>query len=349
MGTLLFGICCLSSNAISDPLIFMPFEYRDYWYCPQGQNSDYTHLGKLAYGIDFNQGSGPNNVYNEAFGENLYSPVNGEIVEIRDGIMDFQNNSGPNKPNNYGWGNTIVILDQDGQYYVRFAHLKYLSTTHLSVGDQVDMRDYIGQVGQTGTSTGPHLHIQVMRKTHEPSPNATYINERTSPFTFAEGVVETDEWLRSALGYNVSLLDNNGEKSLSNDFEVAYTYYNSREWITKLGTYGYAGKGFRRKYTSWYNNNNARFNWAFSVKESGIYFIFVTYEDAANNDPSAEYYLDGQKVRVLTQKNGGNDAHFYKYVTIRYFSAHTLHTLSVQGTTPGTYVIADAVVLRRLG
>lgn len=320
----------------------MPFQYGDYWYCPQGQNSTFSHNGKLAYGIDFNQDTGPYSEENEAFGENLFSPVNGEIVEIRHGLIDFYNNSSNNDTNNWGWGNTIVILDEGGDYYIRLAHLKYLSTSHLMEGDEVKMGDYLGQVGQTGFSTGPHLHIQVMRKTQDWN---DIINEWSFPFTFAEGKIYTGDWIKSGLSYNMSMLDNNGEVTLSHFFNDYYTYYNSTQWQTRYGTYGYAGKDFRRHYVS-SSNDNSMFSWHFSVKQSSLYMLFVTFEDNAANDTKVEYYLDGQKIKTLTQKVGGQ---FYKYIGIRYISAGVQHTISVRGTTPGKYVIADALVLRKYG
>jgi hypothetical protein len=219
--------------------------------------------------------------------------------------------------------------------------MKYLSTAHLMEGDEVRMGDYLGQVGQTGISTGPHLHIQVMRKTKEWN---DVIGEATSLFTFAEGYIDTGDWIKSGLSYNMSMLDNNGETTLSHFFDDYYTYYNSTQWKIKYGTYGYAGKDFRRYYVT-SSNNNVMFNWSFSVKQSGNYMLFVTFEDNAANDTNVEYYHNGQKIRTLTQKVGGQ---FYKYIGMRYISAGAPNTISVRGTTPGKYVIADSVVLRKM-
>lgn len=64
-----------------------------------------------------------------------------------------------------GWGNTILIRhddtkDENGNcYYTRYAHLISLPTQ--KVGDKVSQADKIGAVGNTGTSTGYHLHFQI--------------------------------------------------------------------------------------------------------------------------------------------------------------------------------------------
>ncbi|MFC1810756.1 peptidoglycan DD-metalloendopeptidase family protein [Patescibacteria group bacterium] len=319
-------------------------EYSEYMHCTQGQGGSYSHQGNHYYAFDFDLDDWQNNSSNDVFGINLYSPVNGTIVDLRDGVMDFQNNSSSNVLNNYGWGNTLLIWDEGNQYAIRMSHLRYGTTDHLMAGDLVKMHDYIGQIGQTGYSTNPHLHIEV-RRTTSSTPDIANVESHSTPFTFAEGKVYTDEWIKSGLSYNMSMLDNNGETTLSNMFDTAYTYYSGTQWLTKLGTYGYAGKDMRRDYVSSSTSSNY-FTWEFSVKQSGLYGVFVTFEDAANQDPNAEYSINGSKARNLTQKTGG---HFYKYIGMRYFSAGTMYTVSVRGTTPGTYVVADAVVLRKFG
>lgn len=63
------------------------------------------------------------------------------------------------------WGNTILIRhdetkDAEGNcYYTRYAHLISLPTQ--KVGDKVSQGDKVGAVGNTGKSTGFHLHFQI--------------------------------------------------------------------------------------------------------------------------------------------------------------------------------------------
>ncbi|MEK6190155.1 MAG: peptidoglycan DD-metalloendopeptidase family protein, partial [Carnobacterium alterfunditum] len=56
----------------------------------------------------------------------------------------------------HGWGNYIKI--QHGDKSTLYAHM-----THrlLSVGDQVEQGQQIGACGDTGKSTGPHLHLEL--------------------------------------------------------------------------------------------------------------------------------------------------------------------------------------------
>lgn len=344
VATILFGLGGLCGKAHADPLIFMPFRYGEEWRCVQPQHGTYSHQGNLAWGIDFNMGPGLDNEDNPAFGKNLYSPVNGTIVEVRDGLRDFVNTDGFNAANHYGWGNTIVILDEGGDYYVRLAHLRLGSTDHLYEGKSVKMYEYIGQVGQTGFSSGPHLHIQVMEKTHEPEPWEEYITDVSSPFTFVEGDMDYDDRVKSGLTRNISVIDNNNEQSLSNQFEFAYRWFHPRLWQGRNHEPGTTGTGYyRHRVTS--SNDNTTFNWRFRVKESGYYAVMATFPVNSNQDPDAEYQLDGQPINNRDQTRARS---FYKFLFFGYLGKSIMHTVSVRGTTPGTYVVADAIVVRKI-
>jgi hypothetical protein len=323
----------VSQQAMANPLVHLPFREGDWWYCTQGQGGGYSHQGNQYYGFDFNQGSNLNSSSNPAYGRDLYAPVTGEVVEIRDGIQDFYNNSNPNASNHYGWGNTVVIGDIDGVYYIRMAHLQYGSLDHLQVGDWIEQGDYIGKVGQTGYSTSPHLHIQVMKSSRGSS----------EPFTFVEGKLYSYEWIQSSLIRRSSVLDNNNETSLSNYYD--YTFVTTLgDWIYSVGVDGYAGKNYiRHKVTSWYDESY--FKWYFQVKQSGWYLVFVTIPTNSDQDTIAKYYFDGWFLKTMDQATPSNA--FLRYLTIEYMEKNTLYSIKVKGRTPGTYVVADAIVLRK--
>ncbi|MDJ0333273.1 lysozyme family protein [Planococcus sp. S3-L1] len=56
-----------------------------------------------------------------------------------------------------GWGQMVFIKHADN-LYTRYAHL---SSMAVSTGDSVSAGDVIGVCGTTGTSTNPHLHMEV--------------------------------------------------------------------------------------------------------------------------------------------------------------------------------------------
>ncbi|MBL6991634.1 MAG: M23 family metallopeptidase [Bacteriovoracaceae bacterium] len=65
-----------------------------------------------------------------------------------------------------GFGNIIVIAHQKG-FFTVYAHNK---KNFVKVNQKVHKGQVIGQVGQTGRSTGPHLHFEVRRNGHPLNP-----------------------------------------------------------------------------------------------------------------------------------------------------------------------------------
>ena len=57
-------------------------------------------------------------------------------------------------------GNYVVIEDESGYR----CHYMHLNERYVSVGDEVSYGDVIGTVGNTGNSTGPHLHLGVQNE-----------------------------------------------------------------------------------------------------------------------------------------------------------------------------------------
>lgn len=54
-----------------------------------------------------------------------------------------------------GYGKTVIVRHHS--YITLYAHCSRL---HVNTGDKVDSRVFIGEVGTTGKSTGPHLHFE---------------------------------------------------------------------------------------------------------------------------------------------------------------------------------------------
>ncbi len=89
-------------------------------------------------------------------GSPIYSPIAG-YVELAGTSVDSSGNIN-------GYGNFVVIRAQIGPsdyIWMYFAHMNALPA--VSKGQQVHCWDYLGPVGTTGNSTGPHLHWEVRR------------------------------------------------------------------------------------------------------------------------------------------------------------------------------------------
>lgn len=113
------------------------------WYCQQAYKS--THKA-----IDFTTGT-PGRIA----GSPIYASKAGTVVSIR---RDDDGEHGG------GWGNAVLIRHDDTMvggncYYTRYAHM--VSPPSFKTGDKVSQGDKLGAVGNTGKSTGYHLHFQI--------------------------------------------------------------------------------------------------------------------------------------------------------------------------------------------
>lgn len=59
-----------------------------------------------------------------------------------------------------GYGLTVIV-DHDHGLVARYAHM---AKTDVNVGDSVKTATVIGQVGLTGHTTGPHVHVELYDK-----------------------------------------------------------------------------------------------------------------------------------------------------------------------------------------
>lgn len=69
--------------------------------------------------------------------------------------------------NDQGYGNLVII--ENGPYRVYFAHL---SKIPVKVGEKVTAGSVIGYSGNTGNSTGPHLHYEVRKNGRQIDPTS---------------------------------------------------------------------------------------------------------------------------------------------------------------------------------
>lgn len=75
----------------------------------------------------------------------------------------------------YGYGNRVII-DHGFGYKTLYAHLSKIMVIE---GQTVKRGSVLGLVGNTGTSTGPHLHYEVIYKNTKMNPVLFYVNDLT--------------------------------------------------------------------------------------------------------------------------------------------------------------------------
>lgn len=90
-------------------------------------------------------------------GTDVYAARAGTVFEVAS--TNFRGGIDPEK--DMPAANVIRILHDDGTYAV-YAHLNW-NTIRVQPGDQVVKGEYIADSGNTGFSTGPHLHFAVIR------------------------------------------------------------------------------------------------------------------------------------------------------------------------------------------
>lgn len=110
---------------------------------------------RMHSGIDL---SGP-------IGEPIFATGNGKVVEVG---FDF-----------FGYGN-FIIVDHGFGYKTRYAHLK---TSLVAMGRIVKRGEEIAVMGNTGRSSGPHVHYEVI-----------YRNRPVNPQNYYNRDIEADEY-----------------------------------------------------------------------------------------------------------------------------------------------------------
>ena len=127
--------------------------------------NQHMHSQQQFYALDIDRtgsdgkshgGDGTKNEDYLAFGESVFAPADGTVVEIVDGVPD---NAPPQENPAVATGNHLVIDHGDAEYSL-FCHMERGLFT-VKVGAHVKAGDLLGKVGNSGNSTEPHLHWQL--------------------------------------------------------------------------------------------------------------------------------------------------------------------------------------------
>ncbi len=127
----------------------------------RGSGQRYAYdIGIVINGRSFS-GDGSRNEDHYCFGKRLNAPGDGKILALENNIED---NYTPGSVNDDINENTIagnyVIIDHLNGEYSTLAHFKK-GTIIVSVGDTVIKGQEVGKAGNSGNSSGPHLHYHL--------------------------------------------------------------------------------------------------------------------------------------------------------------------------------------------
>lgn len=135
-----------SQNALHDDsyIYRLPFSIGSSHIVSQGYNGGKTHFGSSRYAIDFAM-----NV-----GTKIYAAREGKVVKTK----ADSNIGGIGKE--YSKHGNFVTIEHSDKTFATYYHLKQNGVA-VSVGSTVKRGDLLGYSGNTGYSSGPHLHFAV--------------------------------------------------------------------------------------------------------------------------------------------------------------------------------------------
>lgn len=139
------------------------------WYTTWGgENPDQNqHFGSETqrYAMDFvmvdergksYKGNGDNNEDFYAFGQNIIAPCDATVVEAIDGVRD----NTPGEMNTMHTGGNMIMLKTAENEFLILAHFKN-GSVKVKAGEQVKKGEVLGQCGNSGNSSEPHLHFHL--------------------------------------------------------------------------------------------------------------------------------------------------------------------------------------------
>jgi hypothetical protein len=105
------------------------------------------------------------------YGVSVVAPISGYVVEAQDGVPGKVSNNAKNPE-----GNHVAIRIEETGTYLLIAHLKP-GSVRVKTGQQVAEGQEIGQCGNSGNTSEPHIHIHHQRQ-----------DPTRYPVNFAEGL-----------------------------------------------------------------------------------------------------------------------------------------------------------------
>ncbi|HEX7633240.1 MAG TPA: M23 family metallopeptidase [Candidatus Saccharimonadales bacterium] len=140
------------------------------WFCFWGGDSKElnNHHGNITenYALDLlimdkngatHRGDGSKNTDYYAYSQDIVAVAAGIVVQAVDGIVENE----PQKTSNtHMFSGNSVIIKHGQEVFAVYAHLK-TSSVKVKIGDRVKAGQVIGQCGNSGNSTEPHLHFDL--------------------------------------------------------------------------------------------------------------------------------------------------------------------------------------------
>lgn len=143
-----------TEDPLAEPIVEKPQNPFFVEYVPSLDPPDISPLsGQIHITSDYGQRVHP--VFKKKMlhmGVDFKAPMGAPIVATADGVIEFAD-----EEKQYG---LKVIIQHDGAYKSLYAHM---SEIKVKAGDKVKKGAVIGLVGNSGASTAPHLHYEILK------------------------------------------------------------------------------------------------------------------------------------------------------------------------------------------
>ena len=208
------------------------------WPVPGHENSIYQPFHSGHAGIDISDGS--------IAGADVVAAMGGTVSNIYNCVQNHENHDEGAKHCG-GFGTGVIIHGDDGRWY-QYAHMQaYSIPSNVYVGAYVPAGAKVGKVGNTGNSTGNHLHFQIntINAWNGPvNPQAeSYSGQQISYFTsvWADNITENDATIHATIyGTNLSTCGfyiGKSESAMEKRTETVNGYVENI-WYTLSSDYG---------------------------------------------------------------------------------------------------------------
>jgi hypothetical protein len=146
------------------------------------------------------------------YGQPIYSVADGTVASASDGMPDNVPHSGkfatPISFDNAAGNHVVVEIGRER--FVLYAHMKP-GSVRVKAGQSVKAGDILGYVGNTGSSTEPHLHMHI-------DDRPSFLGGNSVPYVFASGVASGSTKANVSSSQTISFGEIGPQKPFKDDY-----------------------------------------------------------------------------------------------------------------------------------
>lgn len=169
-------------------------------YYPQRYAIDFVQVGKdgTTYSGDIYK-----NTSYYCYNQDILAVADGTIVQLQDGIPENIPNSNKHAvqinqktvPGNY------LVIDLGNGHYAGYAHI-IPGSFKVKIGDQVKRNQVIAKLGNSGNSSEPHLHFQIMN-------DKSFLISNGIPYGFDHFFAHPSQTIESTINVRIKVSNEN--------------------------------------------------------------------------------------------------------------------------------------------